>query len=229
MKTSPYDVRDLFVTIELIIFSFLAHSNVDYYCLRIYNEENEHFSMAIIMEKQEEEEQEHAIGYDCIYRYGLHRIQLQFDIKNGLWKVIPVESDQEEEARSLESIFDDVQFFTLDRQVQIIIKRLDQHFHRECKLRYSSSIEISISIFKEENAIELLNHEPVQFISHQASTSLTIPEDDEQQKDIVDYGFHSIISGSRPKFTGLAPPPVAPRRSRQNSACSTQSSVRYAS
>jgi len=63
-------------------------------------------------------------------------------------------------------------------------------------------------------------------------SSLTIPEDDEQQKpvkDVVDYGLHAFVTGSRSKFSGLAPPPVAPRRSRQNSACSTQSSVRYAS
>ena len=47
--------------------------------------------MAIIVEKQEGEE-EQAIGYDCIYRYQSDRIKLQFDIKNGLWKVIPLES-----------------------------------------------------------------------------------------------------------------------------------------
>lgn len=58
------------------------------------------------------------------------------------------------------------------------------------------------------------------------STTKTIPED---ENDTIDYGLCSFITGSRPKFTGLIPPPVAPRRSRQNSACSTQSSVRYAS
>ncbi|CAF0979462.1 unnamed protein product [Adineta ricciae] len=35
------------------------------------------------------------------------------------------------------------------------------------------------------------------------------------------------MTDQRLKFCGV-PPPVAPRRSRQNSACSTQSSVRYA-
>lgn len=60
-------------------------------------------------------------------------------------------------------------------------------------------------------------------------TSSTIPEDGQQQKDIVNHGFHSTMTDSRSKFSGLAPPPVAPRRSRQNSVCSTQSSVRYAS
>ncbi|CAF5020480.1 unnamed protein product, partial [Rotaria sp. Silwood1] len=50
----------------------------------------------------------------------------------------------------------------------------------------------------------------------------------ELEKDFVDYGLHSLITGSRSKFTNLVPPPVAPRRSRQNSAFS-QCSVRYAS
>ena len=85
-------------------------------------------------------------------------------------------------------------------------------------------MSISDSIVKEENEMKL-----IESIAHQTSTSITIPEDDEQPKDYLDYGFHSFITGSRPKFSGLAPPPVAPRRSRQNSACSTQSSVRYAS
>lgn len=92
--------------------------------------------------------------------------------------------------------------------------------------QYENKMSISASIFQEEKALKY-NNELLELTSHQRS--LTIPEDDEQQKDIVDYGFHSLVTGNRPKFSGLAPPPVAPRRSRQNSACSTQSSVRYAS
>lgn len=88
-------------------------------------------------------------------------------------------------------------------------------------------MSISAAIFQEDHEIKYKNNELIELTSHK--TSLTIPEDDEQQKDIVDYGFHSFITGSRSKFSGLAPPPVAPRRSRQNSTCSTQSSVRYAS
>jgi hypothetical protein len=92
---------------------------------------------------------------------------------------------------------------------------------------YENKIPISASIFQEENGTKYINNELIELTTHQ--TSLMIPEDDEKQKDIVDYGFHSFVTGYRPKFSGLAPPPVAPRRSRQNSACSTQSSVRYAS
>ncbi len=93
--------------------------------------------------------------------------------------------------------------------------------------RYENKMPISASIFQEENGTKYINNESTELTTHQ--TSLTIPEDDEQQKDFVDYGFHSFVTGSRTKFSGLPPPPVAPRRSRQNSACSTQSSVRYAS
>jgi hypothetical protein len=81
--------------------------------------------MAIIMEKKEDEH-EQPIGYDCIYCYEMHRIKLEFDIKNGLWKVIPLESYNEGE--KFDSIFNDIQFFTLDQQIQIIIKRFDQYF-----------------------------------------------------------------------------------------------------
>jgi hypothetical protein len=45
----------------------------------------------------------------------------------------------------------------------------------------------------------------------------------------VDDDIRSFITDSHPKSSGAVPPPVAPRRSRQNSACSTQSSVRYVS
>ena len=70
---------------------------------------------------------------------------------------------------------------------------------------------------------------------YERSKSLAIPEDVDDpshepvhDKDLVDSSFHSLVHGSRSKYPCLAPP-VAPRRSRQNSACSTQSSVRYAS
>ncbi len=55
-------------------------------------------------------------------------------------------------------------------------------------------------------------------------------EDDEQQqqKDELIDGLHSLFTDSRPKFSDSALPPVVPRHSRQNSTCSTQSTVRYA-
>jgi hypothetical protein len=82
--------------------------------------------MAIIIENQDGE-QERAIGYNCIYCYGTHRVKLEFDIACGLWRVIPIESYEQEE-QILDSVFNDIQFLTLDEQIQIIIKRYDQHF-----------------------------------------------------------------------------------------------------
>jgi hypothetical protein len=188
--------------------------------------------MGIIIEKHEGE-QERAIGYNCIYRHGIHRVKFEYDIINDIWKIIPVESYGEEE-QILESVLDDVrsllQSLPLDQQIQMIIKRYDQYF--------LESDQEKNKIFKEENRIKYVNNECIELPVHQLSTSLAIPEDDEQstqksphhlEKDVVDYGLHSFMTGTRSKFSALAPPPVAPRRSRQNSACSTQSSVRYAS
>jgi hypothetical protein len=109
-----------------LIIEFLVYPNIDYDCLRIYDENNKHFSMAIIIEKQEGE-QEQAIGYNCIYRFGTHRIKLEFDLNSGLWRRIPLESCEEEE-QILHSVFHGIQFLTLDQQIQIIIKQYDQHF-----------------------------------------------------------------------------------------------------
>jgi len=101
---------------------FLVYSNVDYHCLRLYDETNEQFSMAIIIENQEGE-QEQAVGYNCVYRYGTHRIKLEFNIKNGLWKFTSAQNDL-----SSSTIFENIQFLTLDEQIQTIIQRLNQYF-----------------------------------------------------------------------------------------------------
>ncbi|CAF3848859.1 unnamed protein product [Rotaria sordida] len=220
------------------------YSNVDYDCLRKYDENNKYFSMAIILENQEGEQQR-PIGYDCIYRYGTHRIKLEYYIESQIWKKIPLESNEEQE-NILNSLFDDnhdirslFQSFTLDQQIQIITKRYDKHFAEIDRIKnekeYENKILLSASIFKEENPVKYVNNDLIELSLHETPKSLIICEDDEQQqsqidlkKDFVDYGFHSLITGSRSKFSGLAPPPVAPRRSRQNSAFS-QCSVRYAS
>jgi hypothetical protein len=79
--------------------------------------------MSVIIEKQKGE----AIGYDCIYRFGIHRIKLEFDLTSGLWRTIPLESYEQEE-HMLHSSFHGIEFLTLDQQIQIIIKHYDQHF-----------------------------------------------------------------------------------------------------
>ncbi|CAF4538214.1 unnamed protein product [Rotaria sp. Silwood2] len=224
------------------------YKNVDYDCLRKYDENNKHFSMSIILENQEGEEQQRSIGYDCIYRYGTHRVKLEYYIENKIWKKIPFQSNQEQE-NILNSLFDDnyhirslFQSFTLDQQIQIIIKRYDKHFYEIDKIKneqeYKNEILLSSSIFKEENPVKYINNDLIELSLHETSKSSIICQDDQQkiknkndfeiEKDFVDYSLHSLINCSRPKFTGLAPPPVAPRRSRQNSAFS-QCSLRYAS
>ncbi|CAF4783978.1 unnamed protein product, partial [Rotaria sp. Silwood2] len=191
------------------------YKNVDYDCLRKYDENNKHFSMSIILENQEGEEQQRSIGYDCIYRYGTHRVKLEYYIENKIWKKIPFQSNQEQE-NILNSLFNDnydirslFQSFTLDQQIQIIIKRYDKHFY-------------------EENPVKYINNDLIELSLHETSKSSIICQDDQQkiknkndfeiEKDFVDYSLHSLINCFRPTFTGLAPPPVAPRRSRQNRA-----------
>lgn len=210
----------------------ILYSNVDYHCLRLYDETNEHFSMAIITENREGEE-EQAVGYNCIYRYETHRIKLEFDIKDGLWKYNQLQF-KEEHCNLPLSIIENIQFLTLDEQIQMIIQRLNQYFTDidiDVKTNNNIQAPIPTSIFNEEHLLKYPTDELIEMnTQHIPKSSLAIPEDDDIIKDSLDYGFHGFITNSRNnKFSGLAPPPVAPRRSRQNSACSTQSSVRYAS
>jgi hypothetical protein len=105
--------------------------------------------------------------------------------------------------------------------------------------RNEENISTSSPVFQTENEFECIDNELTELSSTDESTSLTTTEDDEQQteeedsnsseKDVFDDVFYSSIADSRPKFSDQTPPPVAPRHSRQNSGCSTQSSVRYAS
>ncbi|CAF4246206.1 unnamed protein product, partial [Adineta steineri] len=90
--------------------------NVDYDCLRKYDENNTHFSMAIIVENRDDE-QEHVIGYNCIYHYDTHRVKLEYDIAIGCWKIFP------EELSNI--LFNDIQTLKLNEQIELIIKRLD--------------------------------------------------------------------------------------------------------
>lgn len=127
---------------------------------------------------------------NCPSRYELQRIKLQFDTKTELWKMIPLESDGDGEEENFNCIFDDLQCVALDQQIENILQRYNQHSLGELR--------------------DVIKENPT-------TIPIAIPEEDEQEKDTIDYSFNS------------RPPPIAPRRSRQNSVCSTQSSVRYAS
>ena len=87
--------------------------------------------MAIILEKEDGQEDERAVGYDCFYRYGLHQIRFRFDIQTGLWKIVSQQSNEND--HRFDWMFNDVQFLTLDEQIQMILKRSDQYFHGEEK------------------------------------------------------------------------------------------------
>ena len=114
--------------------------DMDHECLSKYGEEHGKFSLAILLEKRNDEDQERFIGYDGLYRNECHRIRFQFDCSTGLWRRIPREFDrtpEEENEDPLNVLFEDLNqtqcllpSLTLDQQIQLIIKRLDQHFSR---------------------------------------------------------------------------------------------------
>lgn len=108
-------------------------------------------------------------------------------------------------------------------------------FTRKVDRTWERNLSSQSDTLKEENGMEDFPDEFSEMSIYERSKSLAIPEDVEDprcepvhERDLVDSSFHSLVQGSRVKYPSLAPP-VAPRRSRQNSACSTQSSVRYAS
>ena len=94
-------------------------------CPNSDDEDNEYLPLAILLDKDEGEEEQQMIGGDHSSRYELQRIQFQFNIKHGLWKINPVQTNGEEE-KELEGVFDDIQFVAFNRQMQSIIQRDDQ-------------------------------------------------------------------------------------------------------
>jgi len=221
----------------------LAKENLDLECLQKYNESHPIFSMSLMLERKVGED-ERPIGYKCVYHSNGNRIQLEFDLLTGFWKRNLQELNDEDEQEMFNILFDDLyetRCLTMDEQIQMIIQRLNMFFQQklqqENEEKYEKNFGLSSSLFAEENSMKLYPNEFIE-LSSMCSTKKDriIREDDEGEnscqtlsKEVVDYGLRSLINGSRPKCSGLYPPPVAPRRSRQNSACSTQSSVRYAS
>lgn len=118
--------------------------SIDHECLSKYGENHGKFCLAILLEKKEDEEQERFIGYNGLYRYESHRIQFQFDCLTGSWRRIPGEFHrgyEEQEEDPLNVLFEDLHqsqcllpSLTLDQQIQLIIKRLDEHYSRSCSI-----------------------------------------------------------------------------------------------
>ncbi|CAF1444133.1 unnamed protein product, partial [Adineta steineri] len=164
------------------------YSNVDYDCLRKYDNNNKHFSITIIIENREAE-QKHVTGYKCVYGYDNYRVKLEYDIRTGRF----------------------------NEQIETIIKRLNQQFFVLIYFEIFSPFfnqTIQPSTTQQNEVNPLVN---------------IVQENSEQLYPNVDYDLYSSVCGSRSDVNSLAPPSTAPRRSRQNSACSTQSSVRYVS
>jgi hypothetical protein len=114
---------------------------------------------------------------------------------------------------------------------------LERNQAKEAKQNKEKMSETS-SVFKKENISKCVDNQLTELSSNKVSTSETTFEDDEQQseensnsseKELVDYGLHTLITDFCPKFSDLASPPVVARRSRQKRACRTQSSVRNTS
>ena len=154
------------------IHSFVASSlvhvfSIDHECLKKYGEEHGKFCLASLLEKREDEDHERFIGYNGLYRYGSHRIQFQFDASTGFWRRIPGEShraygnDADEEEDPLNVLFEDLNqsqcllpSLTLDQQIQLIIKRLDQHFSRSYFIPDRSTS--SLSHYSSRNSCAIL-------------------------------------------------------------------------
>ncbi|CAF4148652.1 unnamed protein product, partial [Adineta steineri] len=182
------------------------YSNVDYDCLRKYDNNNKHFSITIIIENREAE-QKHVTGYKCVYGYDNYRVKLEYDIRTGRWKIIPQQLS--------DILFHDIQTLGFNEQIETIIKRLNQQFFVLIYFEIFSPFfnqTIQPSTTQQNEVNPLVN---------------IVQENSEQLYPNVDYDLYSSVCGSRSDVNSLAPPSTAPRRSRQNSACSTQSSVRY--
>ncbi len=58
---------------------------IDCQCLTKYNERNQHVSMEVVTIIEEEER---FVGYNCIYRYETHEVQLEYDISTEMWTIL---------------------------------------------------------------------------------------------------------------------------------------------
>ena len=105
-------------------------TTLDYECLQKYSENNLQFSMGLILEKKDGED-ERFIGYTCLYRSDEHRLKLHFDIDTATWKTNAEDFYPEDEQQMLHLLFDDlnhIRCLTLDQQIQLIIHRFEQYF-----------------------------------------------------------------------------------------------------
>jgi len=87
--------------------------------------------MEVITKNKEQEEL--VLAYQCIYRYRAHEIKLEYDISTETWEIIHGKYYSEEEKQLNEILIDlensqSIADYTLDEQIQIIIKNFDHYF-----------------------------------------------------------------------------------------------------
>ena len=205
------------------------------------NRSDEDLSKEIVVDEDEE-----PIAYNCLYRYGKYRVKLRYDFKDRTWKEI---SDGQNE-KIFDCPLNDGRSDQLDleQQIRILIKRYEAHFNGSYsnrnrqilvfvkkKKRSSSKIFFLTDQWKREGKTTLKPDDEknnlVGISSKAGEEGSSIDEEivHRGENDFVDSALHLLRNASRSKLSNLSAPPVAPRRSRQNSSCSVQSCVRYAS
>lgn len=199
-----------------------------------YNDREQNPSLFPIIE-QIDDEKERILGYNVLFPLGEDHLDVQFDLTTRRWTISSFPFNDDELRSQMVSLFDDlgqIQCLTVDEQIQLIVERLNVYSRENAETRNtvkSFERDETNQYSSEENREKADTHRLIDDSLIVESKRLIADEEDESSKDLPDFNFHSLLNSSRSKYSSLYPPPVAPRRSRQNSACSTQSSVRYAS
>jgi hypothetical protein len=81
-----------------------------------------------------EEEQERFVGYNCIYRYGIHEVKLEYSISTAMWTIVSDKYHAEEE-KQLNIYMERINKFSwvdigypLDERIQDILRSFDGYF-----------------------------------------------------------------------------------------------------
>lgn len=134
--------------------------------------------------------QKRVKSYNCLYQYENNQLKLDYDLLNGIWVMKSNESN-------LNILFEDLNNnpkFSLNQQIEIIIKRFDHYFDG----KYNFGLKFLVyyiysfcflelkripSMIKEDNQVNKYIHHRSNDSPHirNISTPSTIPEVDEEQ------------------------------------------------
>jgi hypothetical protein len=86
------------------------------------------------------EEEERFVGYNCIYRYETHEVQLEYDISTEMWTILSDKCHLAEQ-KQLNTLIERVNKLsrayvssTLDKQIQYILRLFDDYFVGQYKV-----------------------------------------------------------------------------------------------